>query len=402
MREILTIKSMRSFLTIAAILFGTQVFASEEVRVIDAEAALKEREGLNLSRYANAIKYISLETGLIYLPEAANISLFVMDGEYYLVGKNDANGMGCYKYGNDGTFVSTFIRRGRGPGEWTYIVDSDMDYNSGNIAVANAFIEILVYDKEGDYLHSIPLPDNIRHPRILYAGQDSLLISGENKPESQEEIYVAGKDRIFKKSMTAGDLHTEYSMFAGRRSSTNCRYDIFKCGGEGYIVSQATDTVYSVSGDFKKHARYFLDFGKFRDESAYEDCHSGEGIHILPEGSRFGNSRFFCLRLLIPVDMDERLSLNERMIPFIYDVASNKAYAPKSKGDTMLNGFTNDLDGGAPFWPHVIYEDRMYQLVDAIDFIEAAQESDSAGMKRVAAQLTEDSNPVLVEVTLKK
>ena len=99
--------------------------------------------------------------------------------------------------------------------------------------------------------------------------------------------------------------------------------------------------------------------------------------------------------------MDERLSLNERMIPFIYDVASNKAYAPKSKGDTMLNGFTNDLDGGAPFWPHVIYEDRMYQLVDAIDFMEAAQESDSAGMKRVAAQLTEDSNPVLIEVTLK-
>ena len=402
MREILTIKSMRSFLTIAAILFGTQVFASEEVRVIDAEAALKEREGLNLSRYANAIKYIPLETGLIYLPEAANISLYVMDGEYYLVSKNDANGMGCYKYGNDGTFVSTFIRRGRGPGEWTYIEDSDMDYNSGNIAVANAFIEILVYGREGGYLHSVPLPDYVRHPRVLYAGPDSLLISVDNMQESKEEIYVAGKDRIFKKSMTAGDLHTEYSMFAGRRSSTNCRYDIFKCGGEGYIVSQATDTVYSVSGDFKKHARYFLDFGKFRDESAYEDCHSGEGIHILPEGSRFGNSRFFCLRLLIPVDMDERLSLNERMIPFIYDVASNKAYAPKSKGDTMLNGFTNDLDGGAPFWPHVIYEDRMYQLVDAIDFMEAAEKSSSVQMKRVAAQLTEDSNPVLVEVMLKK
>ena len=386
---------------IVLLLFPISVFASSGVRVIDAEAALKEREGLNLSRYATSIKYIPLETGLIYLPEAADISLYVRDGEYYLVSRNDANGTGCYKYGNDGAFVSTFIRRGRGPGEWTYLVDSDMDYNSGNIVVADAYNKVLVYGKEGGYLHSVPLPGYIKFPRVLYAGPDSLLISVDNMQESKEEIYVAGKDRIFKKSMTAGDLHTEYSMFAGRRSSTNCRYDIFKCGGESYIISQATDTVYSVSGDFKKHARYFLDFGKFRDESAYEDCHSGEGINILPEGSRFGNSRFFCLRLLIPVDMDERLSLNERMIPFIYDVASNKAYAPKSKGDTMLNGFTNDLDGGAPFWPHVIYEDRMYQLVDAIDFMEAAQESDSAGMKRVAAQLTEDSNPVLIEVTLK-
>ena len=62
---------MRGFLTVAAILLGTQIFASSGVRVIDAESALKEREGLNLSRYATSIKYIPLETGLIYLPEAA-------------------------------------------------------------------------------------------------------------------------------------------------------------------------------------------------------------------------------------------------------------------------------------------------------------------------------------------
>ena len=146
------IKSMRSFLTVAAILLGTQIFASSGVRVIDAEAALKEREGLNLSRYATSIKYIPLETGLIYLPEAADISLYVKDGEYYLVSRNDANGTGCYKYGNDGAFVSTFIRRGRGPGECVGLVDSDMDYNSGNIAVVNMFVEILVYGKEGGYL----------------------------------------------------------------------------------------------------------------------------------------------------------------------------------------------------------------------------------------------------------
>ena len=387
---------------IVLLLFPISVFASSGVRVIDAEAALKEREGLNLSRYATSIKYIPLETGLIYLPEAADISLYVRDGEYYLVSRNDANGTGCYKYGNDGAFVSTFIRRGRGPGEWTYLVDSDMDYNSGNIVVADAYNKVLVYGKEGGYLHSVPLPGYIKFPRVLYAGPDSLLISVDNMQESKGEMYVVGKDGILKEMSGAiENIYVRMDTSMGFRGQVFCRWVMFDYGGEGYIISQATDTVYSVSGDFKKHARYFLDFGKFRDESAYEDCHSGEGINILPEGSRFGNSRFFCLRLLIPVDMDERLSLNERMIPFIYDVASNKAYAPKSKGDTMLNGFTNDLDGGAPFWPHVIYEDKMYQLVDAIDFMEAAQESDSAGMKRVAAQLTEDSNPVLIEVTLK-
>ena len=66
-----------------------------------------------------------------------------------------------------------------------------------------------------------------------------------------------------------------------------------------------------------------------------------------------------------------------------------------------LEGFKNDLDGGAPFLPSVVKDGKMYQLVNAIDFIEMAEKSTSARMKEVAAQLTEESNPVVVEVTLK-
>ena len=43
----------------------------------------------------------------------------------------------------------------------------------------------------------------------------------------------------------------------------------------------------------------------------------------------------------------------------------------------------------------------MYQIIDAFDFIEMAEKSTSARMKEIAAQLTEESNPVVVEVTLK-
>ena len=69
--------------------------------------------------------------------------------------------------------------------------------------------------------------------------------------------------------------------------------------------------------------------------------------------------------------------------------------------DTNLAGFTNDLDGGMPFYPIYIKDGKMYQMLDAIDFIEYAEVSNSAKMKEVAATLTEESNPVLVVVTLK-
>ena len=40
-------------------------------------------------------------------------------------------------------------------------------------------------------------------------------------------------------------------------------------------------------------------------------------------------------------------------------------------------------------------------MLDAIDFIEYAEISSSAKMKEVAATLTDESNPVMVIVTLK-
>lgn len=43
----------------------------------------------------------------------------------------------------------------------------------------------------------------------------------------------------------------------------------------------------------------------------------------------------------------------------------------------------------------------MYQIIDATDFIDYAEKSSSAKMKAVAAELTEESNPVIVVATLK-
>ena len=112
-KKISTIKSMRSFLTIAAILLGTQIFASSGVRVIDAEAALKEREGLNLSRYATSIKYIPLETTEESL--LGEVSSFSTDGKnFYLA---SLNGNSALEFSSDGKFVKAIGTKGRGPGE---------------------------------------------------------------------------------------------------------------------------------------------------------------------------------------------------------------------------------------------------------------------------------------------
>jgi hypothetical protein len=68
---------------------------------------------------------------------------------------------------------------------------------------------------------------------------------------------------------------------------------------------------------------------------------------------------------------------------------------------TGYAGFVNDLDGGAPFVPRYIKDGKMYQIMEAIRFMDLADKCKSPAMKKVAASMNEDSNPVLIEVVLK-
>ena len=96
-------------------------------------------------------------------------------------------------------------------------------------------------------------------------------------------------------------------------------------------------------------------------------------------------------------DIDRRYTRSN----FIYDRKNGTTKALKYNDTYGFAGFTNDLDGGMPFYPTYMNDGKMYRLVDAVDFIEFAQMGNSARMKEVASKLTDDSNPVLVVVTLK-
>ena len=58
--------------------------------------------------------------------------------------------------------------------------------------------------------------------------------------------------------------------------------------------------------------------------------------------------------------------------------------------------FNNDIDGGLPFHPVMIKGNRMFQFVDAYNFIKYSKECSSPKVKEIAATLTEDSNHVMI------
>ena len=89
------------------------------------------------------------------------------------------------------------------------------------------------------------------------------------------------------------------------------------------------------------------------------------------------------------------------MVPFVYSKEEGTVYGIPFQMQTGKYGLENNVDGGMPFLPGAHSNGKLYQIVSAIDFIDAAEMSNSAEMKKVAANLTEESNPVLIVATLK-
>jgi hypothetical protein len=86
---------------------------------------------------------------------------------------------------------------------------------------------------------------------------------------------------------------------------------------------------------------------------------------------------------------------------FVYDKHSRTTKLIKYSKELEPGGFTNDIDGGMPFWPTKHIGNKLYQFVDAGTFIEMSKKYNSPRMKEIAATLTEESNPVMIEATLK-
>ena len=129
------------------------------------------------------------------------------------------------------------------------------------------------------------------------------------------------------------------------------------------------------------------------------------GLHIhapAEQNNTYSESEshlFFCV--LFSFEKYPNIPQPQRWVPIVYDKANGKTHSLKFNKKFNTIGFVNDIDGGMPFWPRYHIGNKLYKFVSAQEFIFMASKSSSAKMKEVAAKLTEESNPVLVVVTLK-
>lgn len=317
---------------------------TEKSNKIALEPALNSNEEVLLSNYASAIDYVALDTQEgVMLPDKNSISLRAANNELFLCNVPLAPyDQACHRYTNDGKYLNSIGIKGRAPGEFVAIFNIEVDAKEKTVKVYDVN-KLVAYDFSGKL------------------------------------AYETNKDSLSKEEAVKCSM--------GRKSGEF----IYNNYHEHSIIPEKNDTITNLDGT----TRYVLDYGTYKSEDK-----ENPKVKLLVN-KYIETSSFLKLDILFTPKEYPNLSQRNRFCEVVFDKKTGKAKSLKSDEGFPLDGFINDIDGGAPFWPVYAIDNKMYQILDAIDFIAMAKKSSSERMKSVASKLTEESNPVIVIVTLK-
>ncbi len=384
---------------IAAILFLLVACSQRDCReglpVISVNELLKSGETINLSKYASDIEYIPLETNAESVIMANSVK---SDGlNFYVSAIGHSNDVA--RFSADGKYIGRIGKRGRGPGEYTFLEHYGIVRDVKGVGGRNRIFvaghnKTVIYDGNGA-VGEIISESRIDDLECLNDNRYAFLLGhiGENNEVLQKIVVTDSLGRELHE-IEAGNTSVTSLDMGGRSIQTRQRNFIYSFGDSLRLVNAAVDTLFAVQENVKKPLL-----------SLCWDNWKGN----LPNGNFiFETERFIMIPVSFPTslfaDYFKNIVVPEKSssAKIVFDKREKRATPLLHDSKyRLMYGFKNDIDDGAPFLPSYSDGKKMYQIVQAAHFKEVANLGNSAKMKAVAAQLTEESNPVLIVVTLK-
>ncbi|MBE6229415.1 MAG: 6-bladed beta-propeller [Bacteroidales bacterium] len=388
-----------------ALMLGCAVACSEnktaEHTTIDMIGAVNNAEPVMLSEYASAIEYLPLE-----LKDSAYLfsSMYMLEteGSYVFHTGNKVVNVAFYEFDKSGKYLRSVGTRGRAYGEYVHHITLCYDAQNKNYGQLDRS-KFLIYNSEGRVVADTPLKKFrfLGFPRAYFVNGNYIVSSVSMGMVNGEMTY---KDILIRID-PEGQLLEDKVL-----SDTPIKTSIVSQGfggsggisrsGNGLMI-YCNDTLVRMYRENNSDTIRCLNPTTFEPHNYYLLKGNDEGV-FMHKFSFMENEDIIFMEVLKSAnyfpDLDEN---SPRKFPLIYDKSKSAARAlvPDQESGTM--GFVNDLDGGIPFWPSYISGNKMFRLIDAEEFIELAAKSSSAKMKSVAENLNDESNPVLVIVTLK-
>jgi hypothetical protein len=365
----------------------------KEQNLIEFDPRSLDKNEIALSQIADNISYTpldnSIQLGEIYdfhYPKFINNSIFLYENE-----------IGVLVFNRNGKFIRKIGRKGRGPGEYIHGLDFTVDNKTETVFINDRNI-IKVFNKEGQFLKSFSLKkfgDLINSIEIFNSNLLAVYaIQFENTPYDWMVFDTIGNVITQKKRR----IPQFTSNVGGGKGAYHFNDKI------GYW-DEYSDTIFLISDNYRQIPSFII----------------SPGEHRYPKTT-----------INAPTELNNKISLRQifetrhfLIVRYIFNEINYFALIDKENNEIFLSnwefngsgGILNDLDGGARFLPKSYYieEDKEYivgfsypnQLIDLVSSNEFKNSTPKYPEKKLeliklATNLKETDNPILVTVRLKK
>ncbi|MBR5856809.1 MAG: 6-bladed beta-propeller, partial [Bacteroidales bacterium] len=382
---------------------STESSVNSSVEVIRVGESFANKGNVNLSRYATSVEYIPLET----LPQSVltsvkSLRLRVLGDKVYIFDKNATLVKPKWPvlcFNSTGKFMHSVGVLGNSEKECMNIKDVIVNDVTDEVIIVDR-AKFLFYTPDGEYKRTADVIHNglridvysFGANRYVYFKSPSLL--DENQSHDVIVFLDSLGKSLFKRRMLR--MIVRQKAFGKFPEHDDYRSSSLYSSESNLTLYSCKDSIYSINPiNGELQLKYFVDFGEYATKK-----YDGAQLYSLAEGY-FDTDAFIAMKVLFTASSFQDMDEHYRWSNVIYDKETKTTTTLKYNSDYGIAGFTNDLDGSMPFYPAYVKDGKMYQMLDAIDFIEYAEISNSAKMKEVAATLTEESNPVMVVVMLR-
>ena len=371
---------------------------------------------LNLSDYAESVEYIPLETNDSVLISKIDQIAFedgaiVIKDDYY----------SCKIFDENGKYRCSVGRLGEGPDEFITIRRIDLIPGANQLFMEAVPQKYFLYDTEGNLIQHIQYPN---YPTDYNAYGVTRLNENTFYADIVSYLNIHYQGMLFRVDSSLSEVIKEFPNYVHRekedKHSFSGTYEVattyrFKDNVRTYKA--ISDTVFTVGPDMEMRAAYIFDFGKYKatPEWMLAKIRNKEHKYVWPLNIQESDV-FLFLNFFMGNHAPEQFAFVKtysdgtkvKMTNYnVYGVFNKNTGELKllNQPEKAQLGFKNDLDGGMAFWPNYISSDgKMVSFCNAQDFLDYYEslEDPSLEIKRLAANLSPDSNPIIVIANLKK
>ena len=308
--------------------------------------------------------------------------------------KNVINDGDIFIFDRNGKGLRKFNRKGQGSEEYIFNLSAFVDDNSGEIYIDEIIRNVLVYDFQGNFLKSIPRGDNkwinaTNYNQDYLIARESPSIQIQNKTDYQRFVIISKQDgniakdfRIYFKKKVEWGI-TNRTENAGGAPHL---YPIVPYNDSWLLTEPSSDTIFKLSPD------YSLTPFIARTPSIQS---MKPAVFLLP--CIFTDRYYF----METVTMDADILRNEKFpkTHLMYDRIDNTLFEY-----TVFNDdFSEKVPVNLTMQETTNSEIAFCQKLEPHELIEAYEKGQLKGkLKEIAAELEEDSNPVIMLVKYKK